>query len=242
MKSEIKLSFSPGLLVIALSLVLLVVGTILGFQPSSTAHPEGNDSLWITLLIIGSLLGVIGYRTRKDEIRDSQGRSEHNHASEGQIAVHGFFSFALVLLAINLLASVVVDFLSIIGLLSFEIKDPIIILIYVLLSISLTVIGIYALTRTIKKKSDGIYLFCAFLVLNVLDNYIYLLSDYSTESEITNTITSIIWAVVFITYFLTSKQVKELFPPKERTFSFIDAILCVSNVVLALIAAFLELV
>lgn len=240
MKSEIKFRFSPGLLVLTLGLVLLFVGAILGFLPSSTAHPEGNDSLWITLLIIGTLLVVIGYRTRKDEIKDSQGESEHIHSSESQIAAHGFFSFALFILALNVLAFVVIDFISLIALLGLEIKDPIIVLVDALLSISLTVIGIYALTRTIKQKSDGIYLFCAFFVLAVLNNIIHMFSDYATEEGTTKTITSTILAVVIITYLLTSRQVKEIFPPKERTFTSIDKILCVSNVVLALIEAFLN--
>ena len=123
MKSEVEFSFTSGLLVLALSLVLLVVGAILGFQPSSTAHFEGNDSLWIILLIIGFLLGVIGYRTRKDEIKDSQEYFDKKLSSEGKIAVHGFFSFALGIMAIGVLASVIIIILSLIALLILEIRS-----------------------------------------------------------------------------------------------------------------------
>lgn len=240
MSSDNKVQLSPGLLVLALSLVLLVVGAFLGFQSSSSAHPDGNESLWIKLLIFGALLGVIGFRTRKDEIRDSQGRSGQIRSSEGQIAVHGFFSFALGIMAIGVIVSVIIILLSLLALLALEITDPILVLVNVLLSISITLLGIYALIRTFKQKSDGIYLLCAFLIVNVLGNVFSLSSSYATDNGIVTTIASIIWAVIFITYFFTSKQVKELFPPKERTFTTIDIILCVSSLVLILISAFLD--
>ncbi len=239
MKSEVNLRFTPGLLVLVLSLVLLVVGAYLGFQPSSTAHPEGKESLWIILLIIGSFLGVIGLRTRRDEIRDSQDNSDQIRSSEDQKAIHGFFSFALGIMAITVLVAIVNCILSIFAILSPEI-DPIIVLVEILLSISLAALGVYALTRTFKKKSDGVYLLCAFLVVIVLTNLISQTYYNATERGTIATIVSIIWAIIFITYFLTSKQVKEIFPPKERTFTFIDMILSVSCVVLALISAFLD--
>lgn len=238
MKSEISLRFTPGLLVLVLSLALLVVGAYLGFQPSSTAHPEGKESLWIILLIIGSFLGVIGLRTRRDELRDSLENSDQIHSLDNQKAIRGFFSFALGIMAIAVLIATVNCILSFFAFLSPEI-DPIIVLVELLSSISLAALGFYALTRTFKKESDGVYLLCAFLVVVVLTNLISQTYYNSSERGTLATIVSIIWAIIFITYFLTSKQVKEIFPPKERTFTVIDMILSVSCVVLALISAFI---
>ena len=109
MKSDIKLRFTPGLLVLVLSLVLLVVGAYLGFQLSSTAHPDGKESLWIILLIIGTFLGVIGLRTRRDEIRDLQEKPKQIRSSEDQKAIHGFFSFALGIMLFSIFYSILQD-------------------------------------------------------------------------------------------------------------------------------------
>lgn len=239
MSSDNSIRLTPGAVVLVVSIVLLVVGALLGFQPSSTAHPGGNESLWIILLIIGAFLGIIGFRTRKDEIRDSQRKSVQIRPSDAHLAVHGFFTYVLGIMVIGEIISVVLIFLSLIALLALKITNPILVLVDILFAISITVLGIYALIRTFKQKSDGIYLLCAFLIVNALYNIISLSFDYTTDDDITRIIPSIIWAVVFITYFFTSKQVKELFPPKERTFTSFDIILCIINLVLILISAFI---
>lgn len=97
-----------------------------------------------------------------------------------------------------------------------------------LITIPYMLMGVYTVHAFVRRKANAVFWGYAYLLLSLIINILSLLYGY----ESTNTMTSLVWNVIWSVFFILSDNVKTLIPKETRRVTTIDWVLAAIGVMI----------
>lgn len=155
-----------------------------------------------------------------DELEDKKSSMEQEYYGKSE-QIGGWLSFFLFQICASLLVSLIYVFIK-----QWPENVGMYYLLQGLITVPYSMVGIYTVYAFIRRKNNAVFWGYVYLLLCFISNILPLIFGYSS----TNTITSLVWNVIWGIYFVLSDNVKNLIPKETRTIHSVDWILAVIGV------------